>query len=92
MHFCYDLISLVEIHVWSAPVVLTIFSHVNYLLLQDWPIDGVTSPLCKLCGLPPPLIIQVYAPLENSPYHRTLYLFGCLNPNCWNQNERYGPA
>lgn len=55
----------------------------------DWPVDGVTSPLCKLCGLPPPLILQIYAPLENSPYHRTLYLFGCLNPNCWNQNESW---
>ncbi|KAE8747640.1 hypothetical protein FOCC_FOCC005619 [Frankliniella occidentalis] len=55
----------------------------------DWPIDGVTSPLCKLCGLPPPLILQIYAPLENSPYHRTLYLFGCLSPNCWNQNESW---
>ncbi|XP_034257031.1 programmed cell death protein 2-like isoform X2 [Thrips palmi] len=55
----------------------------------NWPLDGITSPLCKLCGLPPPIIVQIYAPLENSPYHRTLYLFGCLNPNCWNQNESW---
>ncbi|KAJ1522354.1 hypothetical protein ONE63_002646 [Megalurothrips usitatus] len=55
----------------------------------DWPVDGVTSPLCKLCGLPPPLILQIYAPIENSPYHRTLYIFGCVNSNCWNQNESW---
>lgn len=69
-------------------------SQVNFMTNKlggnpNWPLDGITSPLCKLCGLPPPIIVQIYAPLENSPYHRTLYLFGCLNPNCWNQNESW---
>ncbi|XP_069692515.1 programmed cell death protein 2-like [Periplaneta americana] len=55
----------------------------------DWPVDGIPQPLCQLCGLSLPLVLQIYAPLENSPYHRTLYLFGCINPNCWNQNESW---
>ncbi|KAJ9575490.1 hypothetical protein L9F63_007648 [Diploptera punctata] len=57
--------------------------------LHDWPSDGIPHPLCKLCGISLPLVLQIYAPLENSPYHRTLYLFGCINPNCWNQNESW---
>uniref|UniRef100_A0A1B6EQJ5 Programmed cell death protein 2 C-terminal domain-containing protein n=2 Tax=Cuerna arida TaxID=1464854 RepID=A0A1B6EQJ5_9HEMI len=47
------------------------------------------NPLCSLCGLIMPLVVQVYAPLEKSLYHRTLYLFGCVNPNCWNKNESW---
>ncbi|CAH0559470.1 unnamed protein product [Brassicogethes aeneus] len=46
-------------------------------------------PVCTLCQLPRPLIVQIYAPLENSNYHRTLYLFACINPNCWNHNESW---
>lgn len=55
----------------------------------DWPVDGVATPVCKLCGLTLPLVLQIYAPLENNPYHRTLFVFGCVNPNCWNQNESW---
>ncbi|KAJ3627162.1 hypothetical protein MTP99_014561 [Tenebrio molitor] len=47
------------------------------------------SPICPLCQLPRPLVIQIYAPLDNSAYHRTLYLFACINPNCWNQSESW---
>ena len=35
------------------------------------------------------LALQIYAPLENSIYHRTLYIFTCTNSNCWNQNESW---
>lgn len=28
------------------------------------------------------LAVQIYAPLDESPYHRTLYQFCCLNPIC----------
>ena len=35
------------------------------------------------------LALQIYAPLENSKYHRTLYIFACINPNCWNHNESW---
>ncbi|XP_066993365.1 programmed cell death protein 2-like isoform X2 [Anabrus simplex] len=55
----------------------------------DWYLDGIPSPCCQLCGLTLPLVLQVYAPLEASPYHRTLYLFGCINPNCWNERESW---
>lgn len=49
----------------------------------------VDNPICTLCQLPRPLVLQIYAPLDNSLYHRTLYLFACINPNCWNQTESW---
>ncbi|XP_075238197.1 programmed cell death 2 like trus [Lycorma delicatula] len=51
----------------------------------DWPTgENYKNPNCQLCGLSLPLILQIYAPVEN-PFHRTLYIFACINPNCWNQ-------
>ena len=35
------------------------------------------------------MALQLYAPLDNSKYHRTLYIFACINSNCWNQNESW---
>ncbi|XP_063389364.1 programmed cell death protein 2-like [Cydia fagiglandana] len=57
----------------------------------DWPpLENVQFPSkCQLCGLHRILIVQCYAPLENSVYHRTLYLFACINPNCWIQSESW---
>ena len=43
---------------------------------------------CSLCSAPSVLVSQIYAPLDDSPYHRTLYLFACLSPMCWNKTER----
>ncbi|XP_008205252.1 programmed cell death protein 2-like [Nasonia vitripennis] len=57
----------------------------------DWHNDQMTliAPQCRLCGLHQLLALQIYAPLENSKYHRSLYIFACMNPNCWNQNESW---
>ncbi|XP_033225155.1 programmed cell death protein 2-like [Belonocnema kinseyi] len=56
----------------------------------DWHSDKTIScPQCRLCGLHQILALQIYAALENSKYHRTLYIFACTNPNCWNQNESW---
>ncbi|XP_044756060.1 programmed cell death protein 2-like [Coccinella septempunctata] len=46
-------------------------------------------PKCSFCQLPKPLVVQIYAPLENSRFHRTLYVFACINPNCWNRSESW---
>ncbi|XP_017494566.1 PREDICTED: programmed cell death protein 2-like [Rhagoletis zephyria] len=48
----------------------------------DWPSGEIKVPSCPLCGTARPLIVQLYAPLELSQFHRTLYVFGCLNPAC----------
>lgn len=31
--------------------------------------------------------MQIYAPLDNSQFHRTLYVFACVNPICSNQSK-----
>lgn len=49
----------------------------------------LAPPICHLCGKHQLLAVQVYAPLENSIYHRTLYVFSCINPNCWNQHDSW---
>ncbi|XP_015590316.1 programmed cell death protein 2-like [Cephus cinctus] len=49
----------------------------------------LSAPQCRLCGLYQLLALQLYVPLDNSKYHRTLYIFACINPNCWNQNESW---
>ncbi|XP_076239742.1 programmed cell death 2 like trus [Calliopsis andreniformis] len=46
-------------------------------------------PQCRLCGLYQLLALQLYVPLDNSKFHRTLYIFACINPNCWNHNESW---
>ncbi|KAI5646955.1 programmed cell death protein 2-like [Phthorimaea operculella] len=57
----------------------------------DWPpLENLHfSSKCPLCGLHRLLVVQCYAPLENSIYHRTLYVFACISPNCWNQAESW---
>ncbi|KOB71331.1 Uncharacterized protein OBRU01_13217, partial [Operophtera brumata] len=48
--------------------------------LPNWPpIENVQFPSkCPLCGLHRLLVVQCYAPLEISLYHRTLYVFAWL--------------
>ncbi|KAI5712151.1 hypothetical protein M8J75_006242 [Diaphorina citri] len=48
-----------------------------------------STPSCKICGIKLVLVVQLYAPLENSPYHRSLFVFACINSNCWNQNKSW---
>ncbi|XP_068156805.1 programmed cell death protein 2-like [Drosophila tropicalis] len=50
--------------------------------LPDWPRNEVTVPACPLCGMVRPLIVQMYAPLDRSQFHRNLYIFGCVSPAC----------
>ncbi|XP_062245150.1 programmed cell death protein 2-like isoform X1 [Platichthys flesus] len=49
----------------------------------DW-LPGISSlcPRCARCGAPLSHVVQVYCPLEASPYHRSLHLFACPGPGC----------
>ncbi|XP_063444401.1 programmed cell death protein 2-like [Mytilus trossulus] len=44
----------------------------------DWIIPQ-TNPLCAECDKPMVLVVQLYCPLDGSIYHRTLYVFTCVN-------------
>ncbi|KAM8707296.1 hypothetical protein ACLKA7_011397 [Drosophila subpalustris] len=53
----------------------------------NWPRHEVTVPVCPLCGMVRPLIVQMYAPLDRSQFHRNLYVFACVSPAC-SQNQK----
>ncbi|XP_053671213.1 programmed cell death protein 2-like [Anopheles nili] len=55
----------------------------------DWPADAVEIQPCMLCGQQRPLIVQIYAPLDDSQFHRTLYVFACLNAPCSTQSQAW---
>ncbi|XP_064480765.1 programmed cell death protein 2-like [Ornithodoros turicata] len=45
---------------------------------------------CPLCGRKLLFALQIYSPLDRTSfYHRTLYIFCCINPSCWNKSESW---
>nr|XP_026485630.1 programmed cell death protein 2-like [Vanessa tameamea] len=59
--------------------------------LPNWPpLENIQfSTKCPLCNLHRLLVVQCYASLDDSVYHRTLYVFACINPSCWVQSESW---
>ncbi|KAL1431288.1 hypothetical protein MTO96_014311 [Rhipicephalus appendiculatus] len=61
--------------------------------LPDWTTSALRSLpdlQCPLCTRNMLLVIQVYSPLEKTEwYHRTIYIFCCINPSCWNKQESW---
>uniref|UniRef100_H3C823 Programmed cell death protein 2 C-terminal domain-containing protein n=1 Tax=Tetraodon nigroviridis TaxID=99883 RepID=H3C823_TETNG len=47
------------------------------------------SPRCRCCGAPSVHVVQVYCPLDASPYHRNLHLFACPGPECSGRSESW---
>lgn len=47
-----------------------------------------SAPSCRCCHSPLVLLVQVYCPLEASPYHRLLHIFCCTQSDCWNNSKR----
>ncbi|XP_047451693.1 programmed cell death protein 2-like [Mugil cephalus] len=54
----------------------------------DW-LPGISPlpPRCSRCSAPLAHVVQVYCPLEASPYHRNLHLFACLAAECSGRSE-----
>ncbi|KAK7896211.1 hypothetical protein WMY93_021536 [Mugilogobius chulae] len=44
-------------------------------------------PSCSRCGSALVHVVQVYCPLEGSPYHRTLHVFACPGDDCSGRSE-----
>ncbi|XP_051017854.1 programmed cell death protein 2-like [Acomys russatus] len=40
------------------------------------------GPRCGRCAQPLALVVQVYCPLQGSPFHRLLHVFACARPGC----------
>lgn len=47
--------------------------------------SSLSSPRCGSCTWPLFLVMQAYCPLENSPYDRVLYVWGCNRRACMRQ-------
>ncbi|XP_038562485.1 programmed cell death protein 2-like isoform X1 [Micropterus salmoides] len=52
-------------------------------------VPGVSRqhPRCGRCAAPLVHVVQVYCPLEASPYHRTLHLFACPGAECSGRSD-----
>uniref|UniRef100_A0A182QKX3 Programmed cell death protein 2 C-terminal domain-containing protein n=1 Tax=Anopheles farauti TaxID=69004 RepID=A0A182QKX3_9DIPT len=55
----------------------------------NWPASPIDVQPCVFCGQQRPLIVQIYAPLDDSQFHRTLYVFACLNAPCSTQSQAW---
>ncbi|XP_034734842.1 programmed cell death protein 2-like [Etheostoma cragini] len=54
----------------------------------DW-LPGISrqAPRCARCAAPLVHVVQVYCPLEASPYHRNLHLFACPGAACSGRSD-----
>ncbi|XP_077990415.1 programmed cell death protein 2-like [Glandiceps talaboti] len=48
----------------------------------DWMQCPTPRPVCQLCSQVLYLVVQVYCPLTESVYHRTIYVFTCIAKSC----------
>jgi len=77
------LISLFPIH-----IPLPLFCHAvcqSFLSKSPPPFD---SSHCKNCASPAELLVQLWCPLQDSPYDRVLYLWGCSRRGCQKKDGR----
>ena len=53
-----------------------------WLDIRDLPAPD--SLACRVCGKPPVLLLQLYAPIPERPcaFHRSLFVFICKDPSC----------
>ncbi|XP_027797243.1 programmed cell death protein 2-like isoform X3 [Marmota monax] len=52
------------------------------------PAVAAPRPVCERCKEPQTLVVQVYCPLEGSPFHRLLHVFSCARPKCGDSGAR----
>jgi pre-rRNA-processing protein TSR4 len=55
------------------------------LLSHKVPFD---SSHCQHCKNPMELLVQLWAPFENSPYDRAVYVWGCARSGCQRKDGR----
>ena len=67
-------------------VLLSIYNHCPQALLsQKVPFD---SSRCQHCKNPMELLVQLWAPFEDSPYDRAVYVWGCARSGCQRKGGR----
>ncbi|XP_051547693.1 programmed cell death protein 2-like isoform X1 [Myxocyprinus asiaticus] len=53
------------------------------------PVITLQNPMCTLCQRGLSHVVQVYCPLAESLYHRTINVFACTNPQCYGKSESW---
>lgn len=67
-------------------ILLSIYGHRSQALLsQNVPFD---SSRCQHCKNPMELLVQLWAPFEDSPYDRAVYVWGCARSGCQRKDGR----
>lgn len=67
-------------------ILLSIYDqHSQALLSHKVPFD---SSHCQHCKNPMELLVQLWAPFENSPYDRAVYVWGCARSGCQRNGGR----
>lgn len=64
----------------SNPLVSRIGGHVAWLPTRTIPPDSVAR--CAHCGQLMELLVQIFAPLDDSPYDRIVLVWGCARAPC----------
>ncbi|XP_041948825.1 programmed cell death protein 2-like [Alosa pseudoharengus] len=53
------------------------------------PAVSLEYPRCSLCSSSLSHVVQVYCPLDASPYHRTINVFACTNSDCHGKSDSW---
>ena len=61
-------------------------AHQSFLSKSPPPLD---SAHCKICASPAELLVQLWCPLQDSPYDRVLYVWGCSRRGCQRKDGGY---
>lgn len=56
---------------------------------DPFPVVSLRYPSCSLCSCPLSHVVQVYCPLDASPYHRTINVFACTNSDCHGKSDSW---
>ncbi|KAM5138742.1 programmed cell death protein 2-like [Mantella aurantiaca] len=58
--------------------------------LPDPPPNVTLSiPTCPMCSVSLCHVVQVYCPLDGSPFHRIIHVFACRRKSCWGNPESW---
>nr|XP_056718305.1 programmed cell death protein 2-like [Euleptes europaea] len=53
------------------------------------PLVTLARPFCGICRAGLMHVVQLYCPLEGSPFHRVLSVFACAMKSCWGKSESW---
>jgi pre-rRNA-processing protein TSR4 len=70
-------------------ILLSIYDTHSQALLS--PQVSFDSSCCQHCKNPMELLVQLWAPFEDSPYDRAVYVWSCARSGCQRKGGRYVP-